>query len=163
MNREGLEHCSPWGHGVGHDLATQHTNMKMWNMIPKITFKFALYLIAILKTCIWVYFIYLEWNGPEVKWCEIVQSCLTLCHPMDSSLHQAPPSMGFSRQEYRSGLPFSSPVMVLETNINKPWSWLWSTSAWYIRMARGSGATTVGFQSYCHWLVNWLREISLTT
>ena len=26
-----------------------------------------------------------------------------------SSLHQAPPSMGFSRQEYWSGLPFSSP------------------------------------------------------
>ena len=31
---------------------------------------------------------------------EITQSCLTLCDPMDSSLHQAPPSMGFSRQEY---------------------------------------------------------------
>ena len=31
-----------------------------------------------------------------------------LCDPMDSSLHQAPPSMGFSRQEYWSGLPFPS-------------------------------------------------------
>ena len=30
---------------------------------------------------------------------EVAQSCLTLCDPMDSSLHQAPPSMGFSRQE----------------------------------------------------------------
>ena len=29
--------------------------------------------------------------------------------PHDSSLHQAPPSMGFSRQEYWSGLPFPSP------------------------------------------------------
>ena len=28
---------------------------------------------------------------------------------MDSSLHQAPPSVGFSRQEYWSGLPFPSP------------------------------------------------------
>ena len=28
---------------------------------------------------------------------------------MDSSLHQAPPSMGFSRQEYWSELPFPSP------------------------------------------------------
>ena len=28
---------------------------------------------------------------------------------MDSSLHQAPLSMGFSRQEYWSGLPFPSP------------------------------------------------------
>ena len=40
---------------------------------------------------------------------EVAQLCPTLCDPMDSSLHQAPPSMGFSRQEYWSGLPFPSP------------------------------------------------------
>ena len=40
---------------------------------------------------------------------EITQSCPTLCDPMGSSLHQAPPSMGFSRQEYWSGLPLPSP------------------------------------------------------
>ena len=40
---------------------------------------------------------------------EVAQSCSTLCNPMDSSLHQAPPSMGFSRQECWSGLPFPSP------------------------------------------------------
>ena len=39
---------------------------------------------------------------------EVAQSCPTLCDPMDCS-HQAPPSMGFSRQEYWSGLPFPSP------------------------------------------------------
>ena len=33
----------------------------------------------------------------------------TLCDRMDSSLHQAPPSMGYTRQEYWSGLPFPSP------------------------------------------------------
>ena len=38
-----------------------------------------------------------------------VKLCLTLCDPMDSSLYQVPPSMGFSRQEYWSGLPFPSP------------------------------------------------------
>ena len=37
-----------------------------------------------------------------------LQSCLTLCDPMDYSL-QAPLSMGFSRQEYWSGLPCPSP------------------------------------------------------
>ena len=36
------------------------------------------------------------------------QSCLTLCDPMDCS-HRAPLSMGFSRQECWSGLPFPSP------------------------------------------------------
>ena len=35
---------------------------------------------------------------------EVVQSCPTLWDPMDYSL-----SMGFSRQEYWSGLPFPSP------------------------------------------------------
>ena len=40
---------------------------------------------------------------------EVTQSCPTLCNPTDSNLHQAPPSMGFSRQEYWSGLPFPSP------------------------------------------------------
>ena len=36
-----------------------------------------------------------------------LQSCPTL-RPMDVA-HQAPLSMGFSRQEYWSGLPFPSP------------------------------------------------------
>ena len=45
------------------------------------------------------------WGSGEVK----SLSRARLCDPMDSSLHQAPPSMGFSRQEYWSGLPFPSP------------------------------------------------------
>ena len=40
--------------------------------------------------------------------CEVAQSCLTLCDPWTVA-YQAPPSMGFSRQEYWSGLPFPSP------------------------------------------------------
>ena len=38
-----------------------------------------------------------------------LQLCLTLCDPIDGS-HQAPLSLGFSRQEHWSGLPFPSPV-----------------------------------------------------
>ena len=34
---------------------------------------------------------------------EVAQLHPTFCNPLDSSLHQAPPSMGFSRQEYWSG------------------------------------------------------------
>ena len=37
-----------------------------------------------------------------------VLSRIQLCDPKDFS-HQAPQSMEFSRQEYRSGLPFPSP------------------------------------------------------
>ena len=51
---------------------------------------------------------------------EIAQSCLTLCDPMDCR----PPgssSMGFSRQEYWSGLPFPSPGDLSDPGIE-----LWS-------------------------------------
>ena len=38
----------------------------------------------------------------------VSKPCLTLCDPWTVA-HQAPPSMGFSRQEYWSGLPFPFP------------------------------------------------------
>ena len=38
----------------------------------------------------------------------VPQSCPTLCNPWTVA-HQAPLSMGISRQEYWSGLPFPSP------------------------------------------------------
>ena len=53
----------------------------------------------------------------EVKWSEIAESCLTLCNSMDSSLHQAPLSRGFSRQEYWTGLPFASPGNLTDPGI----------------------------------------------
>ena len=36
-------------------------------------------------------------------------SVMSDCDPMDCTAHQAPPSVGFSRQEYWNGLPFPSP------------------------------------------------------
>ena len=41
-----------------------------------------------------------------------LQSCLTLCDLIDRdrAAHQAPLSLGFSRQEHWSGLPFPSPM-----------------------------------------------------
>ena len=50
-----------------------------------------------------------------------LQSCPTLCDPIDGSPHQAPPSLGFSRQEHWSGLPFPSPMHESE-------KWKWSRS-----------------------------------
>ena len=40
---------------------------------------------------------------------EVAQSCPTLSDPMDCSPSGSPPSMGFSRQEYWSGVPLPSP------------------------------------------------------
>ena len=43
-----------------------------------------------------------------VKESEVAQSCRLFATPWTVA-HQAPPSMGFSRQEYWNGLPFPSP------------------------------------------------------
>ena len=62
---------------------------------------------------------YKIWCGKnQVSWCGILnavvggalvaKSCPTLATPWTVA-HQAPLSMGFSRQEYWSGLPFPSP------------------------------------------------------
>ena len=40
--------------------------------------------------------------------CSVAQSCLTLVIPR-AVAHEASLSMGFSRQEYQSGLPFPPP------------------------------------------------------
>ena len=51
-----------------------------------------------------------------------LQSCPTLCDPIEGSpAHQAPPSLGSSRQEHWSGLPFPSPMRESE-------KWKWSHS-----------------------------------
>ena len=49
-----------------------------------------------------------------------LQSCPTLCDPRDDS-PPGSPSLGFSRQEHWSGLPFPSPVHESE-------KWKWSCS-----------------------------------
>ena len=49
----------------------------------------------------------------------LAQSCLFT--PPWTVAHQAPPCMGFSRQDYWSGLPFHSPGARPDLGI-KPWS-----------------------------------------
>ena len=48
-------------------------------------------------------------------------SRVRLCATPQTAAHQAPPSLGFSRQEHRSGLPFPSPMHETE-------KWKWSHS-----------------------------------
>ena len=46
---------------------------------------------------------------------EVAQSCPTLVTPWTAA-HQAPPSMGFFRQKYWSGVPLPSPRYVIGTS-----------------------------------------------
>ena len=55
-------------------------------------------------------------------------SCVRLCATPQTAAHQAPPSLGFSRQEHWSGLPFPSPM-----NESEKWKWsrsVLSNSSW---------------------------------
>ena len=70
-----------------------------------------------------------DWDSPTLEYwlvlvqpsteSEVTQSCLTVCNPMDYSLHyQAPLSMGFSRQGYWSGLAF--PLRAIKNRLGFP-------------------------------------------
>jgi len=62
----------------------------------------------------------LEWHLAAAAAAKSLQLCPTLCNPIDSSPPGAP-SLGFSRQEHGSGLPFPSPMHESE-------KWKWSRS-----------------------------------
>ena len=64
----------------------------------------------------------LSWS--EVS--EVAQSCVTPWTPA----YQAPPSMGFSRQEYWSGLPFPSLGDLLDPRIEPGSPALWADALW---------------------------------
>ena len=49
---------------------------------------------------------------------EVAQSCPNLATPWTAA-HQAPPSMGFSRQKYWSGVPLPSPMIISHLQTNK--------------------------------------------
>ena len=52
-------------------------------------------------------------------------SCVQLSATPWTTAYQAPPSMGFSRQEYRSGVPLPSPVLEdTDTEIESELVWL---------------------------------------
>ena len=55
---------------------------------------------------------------------EVAQSCPTLSDPWTAA-HQAPLSMGFSRQEYWSGVPLPSPTSSSTLALNPTFSALW--------------------------------------
>ena len=52
--------------------------------------------------------------------CPCMLSCVQLCATPWTEAHQAPLSMGFSRQEYWSGLPFPSPGGIFLTQGSNP-------------------------------------------
>ena len=73
---------------------------------------------------------------------KLLQSCLTLCDPMDCITCQAPPSMGFSRKEYWSEWPFHSPGDLPDSGI-EPMSLMSPT------LAGGFFTTSITWEAIC--------------
>ena len=73
-------------------------------------------------------------------------SHVRLCATPETAAHQAPPSLGFSRQEHWSGVPFPSPVHERE---KQKWSrvWLFATP-W---TAAYQAPLSMGFSTQEYW------------
>jgi len=80
---------------------------------------FGLYLLEFLKE-----FCIVNYGGGGL----VTQSCQTVCN-LWTVAHQAPLAMGFSRQEYWSGLPFSSPIELFMVALY--WLYCFLQNFWY--------------------------------
>ena len=131
--------------------------LSMDDWIKKIWWSFVTTLMKLEDLCLWrkmdrdilYYFTYM-WNPNRTKqkqthwyreqiggyqsgkqWLLLLLSRFShvrLCATPQTAAHQAPPSLGFSRQEYWSGLPFPSPM-----HESEKWKWsrlVVSNSSW---------------------------------
>ena len=73
---------------------------------------------------------------------EVSQSCPTLATPWTAA-YQAPPSMGFSRQKYWSGVPVPSPIQSLD---GSKCATLRGDSSVYTGKAQSTGQTITVWQ-----------------
>ena len=71
-------------------------------------------------------------------------SRVQLCVTPETAAHQAPPPLGFSRQEHWSGLPFPSPMHESE-------KWKWSGSVTTLWTAAHQAPPSMGFSRQEHW------------
>ena len=82
-------------------------------------------------------------------------SCVRLCAALWTVAHQAPRSMGFSRQEYWSGLPFSSPGEQSQRLRNDPTQ---DIAHAHVRAHAQIDVPKRGIylvQLYCGWIYAW--------
>ena len=89
----------------------------------------------------------------------LLQSCPTLCDPIDGS-PPGFPSLGFSRQEHWSGLPFPSPMHESESEVAQscptlvnPWTAAYQAplSMGFSREKYWSGVPLPSPKTVCYW------------
>ena len=88
-----------------------------------------------------------EWKMLPAAAAKLLQSCLSLCNPIDSS-PLGSPSQGFSGQDHWSGLPFPSPVHESESESEVAQSCLTLSNPW---TAAYQAPPSVGFSRQEYW------------
>ena len=101
----------------------------------------------------------IEYTAAAAAAAKSLQSCLTLCDPIDGS---PPGSLGFSRQEHWSGLPFPSPMYESEkwkwsrsvvSDLATPW-----TAAYQAPLSMDFPGKSTGVGCHCLLQLNTLKE-----
>ena len=96
-----------------------------WVLIDFLSCTTKLSLSNMLFTNVSKYFIKFACDLPKIELLLLLLlsrfSCVQLCATPEMAANQAPPSLGFSRQEHWSGLPFPSPM-------HESGKWKWSCS-----------------------------------
>ena len=89
-------------------------------------------------------------------------SHVRLCATPEMEAHQAPPSLGFSRQEHWSGLPFHSPVHESESEVTQSCPTQWPHGLQPTRLLHPwdfpGKSTGVG----CHCLLQYITIVVFT-
>ena len=113
---------------VRHDLATKQTKKQRGRKMPGIglgKLVWRLLQAGLVKSCVFIHFLG-QPHGVK-SWLRFLQTCTVVSWPLlllllsrfsrvqlyatpQTVSHQAPSSLGFSRQEHWSGLPFPSPM-----------------------------------------------------
>ena len=78
-------------------------------------------------------------------------SCVQLCVTLWTVACQAPPSMGFSRQEYWSGFPFSSPGYLPDRGVEPGSPVVWADSLLTELWGKPNGCERWSIKKVEHW------------
>ena len=114
------------------------------------------------KMVVWVE----NWRGGCAK---LLQSCLTLCDPMDWSLTRLLCPRGFSRQEYWSGLPCPPPgalpnLGIKSKSLKSPelaGRYFTTSATWEMRIVANFVKRL--YTQACHWLLRFNVPVTLPT
>ena len=143
-------------------FATSSSNFLLPTQKKKVLIIYYVSFMVFLKILLYINFVFLEYIYVCVYTCSVTKLCPTLATPWTVA-HQAPLSMGFSRQEYWSGLPCPLPVDLPNPGIEltsmspvlaggfSTTSTTWGAHCWAFQICWHIGCSTLTASSFRIW------------